>query len=504
MLLDNFEDVLDPGSFTVADPELAAALRTLLETGRHGVTVIVTSRFTPRDLVRIQAGRQKSLEMEEGLGRAEAAAMLREMDPDGHLGLRDAAPQLLEEARRRTDGNPRALELIKGILAADMSTDLEEVLAADLPPDLAEVLIGEAFRRLSRTEQAVLQAMAVYSTPLGPAATPEAINFLLAPFVAKVESRAVLGKLVHLRLVSRNRVSGLYSMREADAAYALSQAVPGETASHEDTAGEPPFTRCALFHRAADWFRGRRVAEGLRKTRDDLTAHLLEFEFRAAGGEYDAASSVLSEIDFDDLIKWGMHRSVIDLRERLEGHLSRHGERRYNASILGICYAHLGQLDDAVRFHERALAIARETGPPEAEAAELANLGYCRLEMGQTQAALRLFGESLETARATADRYREGVALSNIGCCHTNLGNSAAAEEHHRPALQIAVELGHRRDKANRLCNLARCRLDERRFADAAILASEAAAVAAETNDPGVGTEAQRALAWRISPWVTS
>jgi tetratricopeptide (TPR) repeat protein len=495
VLLDNFEDVSDQTTFAIADPDLAGALRTVLETGRHGVTVVLTTRFTPRDLVRTQPGRQKSLEMERGLGPDEAAAMLRDMDPDGHLGLRAAPQDLLEEARRRTDGNPRALELIKGILEADLNADLKDLLAADLPPDLAEVLVGEAFRRLGPAEQAVLQAVAICSTPLGPAATPDVVNFVLRPFVDGIDSAPLLGKLVHLRLTARSRTSGRYSMRDADIAYSLSQTDPGSQAVPTD--GEPPpFTRCVLYRRAADWFRDKRIPEDHRKTREDLDPHLTEFELRFAGGEYDAASDVLAEVDFDQLIQWGLQRAVIECRERLEGKLSRHGVRRYNASVLGICHADLGLIDDAVRFHERGLAIAHEFGTPEAESAELGNLGFCRLELGQTRSALQLFGEALALARAQSDRYREGVALSNIGCCHTNLGDLAAAEAHHRLALAIARELRHRRDEANRLCNLARCLLDAGRYAEAVALAADADRAARQCDDPAVRVEALRTLAW--------
>ena len=75
------------------------------------------------------------------------------MDADGKVGLRDASPALLAQARERTLGFPRALEHLFGILSADRNTTLEEILDDTrnlLPEKVVAVLVGEAFSRLIR------------------------------------------------------------------------------------------------------------------------------------------------------------------------------------------------------------------------------------------------------------------------------------------------------------------------------------------------------------------
>ena len=47
---------------------------------------------------------------------------------DGTVGLKTAPPALLDEARQRTRGYPRALEALFAILSADRYTTLREVL----------------------------------------------------------------------------------------------------------------------------------------------------------------------------------------------------------------------------------------------------------------------------------------------------------------------------------------------------------------------------------------
>ena len=128
MLLDNFEDLVDPATQAIHDAELDEALRALLNAGHHAVKVILTTRVAPRHLALIQPGRQCRLELDEGLPSPFAENILREMDRDGKVGLKAAAAALLDRARVRTRGYPRALEALYGILSADRYTTLEEIL----------------------------------------------------------------------------------------------------------------------------------------------------------------------------------------------------------------------------------------------------------------------------------------------------------------------------------------------------------------------------------------
>ncbi len=84
----------------------------------------------------------------------------------------------------------------------------------------------------------------------------------------------------------------------------------------------PPFSRFALQHRAAEWFKLARKPREAWKTLEDLAAQLAEFELRCAGEDYDTAAAVLLEIDFDYLILWGHYRLVTELHERLQGKIA--------------------------------------------------------------------------------------------------------------------------------------------------------------------------------------
>src|SRR5262249_49910315 len=82
VLLDQVEDIIDPsaGDFAVTDRALDEALRTLLTVPEHGVKAIVTTRVTPRALLRLRPERQRVLDLSEGLGSPYAEEVLRARD----------------------------------------------------------------------------------------------------------------------------------------------------------------------------------------------------------------------------------------------------------------------------------------------------------------------------------------------------------------------------------------------------------------------------------------
>jgi hypothetical protein len=128
LLLDNFEDIVDPATLNMTDPELEEGLRALLQLPEHGVKVIVTTRLATRSLALVEPGRQRRLDLDEGLSSPYAEQILQVMDVDGALGLKTADAALLNEARFRTRGYPRALEALFAILSVDRDTALPDLL----------------------------------------------------------------------------------------------------------------------------------------------------------------------------------------------------------------------------------------------------------------------------------------------------------------------------------------------------------------------------------------
>jgi tetratricopeptide (TPR) repeat protein len=444
----------------------------------------------------MQPARQRRLNLDEGLGSPYAENILKEMDPDGTLGLKTAPTELLTAAQARTGGYPRALEALVAILAADRDTSLSELLAetASLPGDVVEELVGEAFNRLDPLAQQVMHALAVYGLPV----PPVAVDFLLQPYLVAIDSAPVLGRLVNMQFVRRD--AGRYYLHQVDHDYALSHVPIGEPTDREAT--EPRFTRYGLRHQGAEYFEQTRIPRESWKQLDDLAPQLAEFELRYQGEEYDNAADVLLDID-DYLLLWGHYGLTVELHERLRRNVTdpdlkqvstgtlgtalyrmgryRQAIQRYEEALdlarrrenrsgegvwlnwLGNCYADLGDMRRAIELHEQALTIAREIGNRQGEAYCLGNLGNSYADLGQLQQAIELHEQALRIFREIGDRHGEASHLGNLGICYYNLGKLRRAIELHEQALGIAREIGDRDVEAMELINLGDC--DARRAA---------------------------------------
>jgi len=481
VLLDNFEDLIDAETLAIADEELDEALRALLTAAEHAVKVILTSRLPPRALLAVQPGVQQHVDLERGLPSPHAENILRELDRDGSLGLRDADDALLRLARERTRGFPRALELLAGILVGDRDTTLQELLAdaEQMPDNVVEALVGEAFNRLDPLAQQVMHALAIYREPV-PAV---AVDYLLQPF-RPVDSQPVLSRLVNMRFVRRD--AGRYYLHQVDLDYALQRIVEGEPS---DRVLDPlPFTQHALHDRAADYFEETRTPRETWRTLDDLAPQLAEFDMRCAAGDDEAAAVLLGDIGFDYLMLWGHFRLLIDLRKRLEGRLvdpttameNKHelgnalylsGDLRGAASLfqkvleiardeedrgweaaalgsLALAYSDLDEAARAVDLYEEALVIIRELGDRQMEGAALGNLSSIYASRGEIQRALDLSNEVLAIVREVADRQVEVNTLAGIASSHHALGDRQRAIEVGELALSLAREIGYRRGEA--------------------------------------------------------
>ena len=222
ILLDNMEDVLDADNAIKEEGLRLFVERCMLSPG--GARLVATSReqvaVTPAAL----SGARR-IPLREGLPEAEAMALLRELDQDGHLGLRDAPEADLRRAAQLTQGIPRALEILAGILDRDPTLRLSELLADEelFGEQVMEGLVAAGYQRLGKEEQRVMEALSVFNRPVD----ATAIAFLLQPWFPALDVRASLRRLVNSYFVNFNRATGEYSLHPMDREYVYRR-IPGE------------------------------------------------------------------------------------------------------------------------------------------------------------------------------------------------------------------------------------------------------------------------------------
>jgi tetratricopeptide (TPR) repeat protein len=475
VLLDNLESVMDTETETLSEPALGEALAAVLTAPAHAVTVIATTRVIPSALLKVEPARQRQLPLDKGLGSPDAENVLRELDDDGRLGLRDADEGLLDGLRDHTRGFPRALEAVKAILDGDPTLTPQDLLdrTRDLPEDqVVRVLVGDAYELLDAPGKQVMQALAVFPAPV----SAVGVDFLLRPVNPVTDAALILTRLVRRQLVRFH--DGLYHLHPIDRDYARSQLPPG---SPGDAAAA--FTLAGLQARAAGYYTQIRTPRESWRSLEDLRPQLAEFELRCETGDYDTAATVLDDIDFDYLRLWGHFRSLLELHGRIHGHITNPTLNAAHLSHLGNCHVNLGDYRQAIDLHTQALAIFSDTGNRQSEGAALGNLGRCRYRLGEYRQAIDLYTHALAIARDTRDRQNEGKELSLLALCHHSLGEYRQAIDLHTQALAIARDTGDRRGEGARLGNLGLCHESVGEYRQAIDLHTQALAIARDIGD---------------------
>jgi tetratricopeptide (TPR) repeat protein len=475
VLLDSLESVMDAERETLQEQALHEALSAVLTAPAHAVTVIATTRVMPTALVKVEPAAQGRLPLEQGLGSPDAETVLRALDDDGRLGLRDAPDELLDGLREHTLGLPRALEAVKAILDGDPTLTPRDLLdrTRDLPEDrVVRVLVGEAYDLLDPPAQQVMQALSVYPTPV----PVVGVDFLLRPVNPTIDAAPILTRLVRRQLVHFN--SGQYQLHPIDRDYARRQIPPGRP-------GDPPSasTLTGLQARAADYYAQVRTPRESWRTLEDVRPQLVEFELRCDTGNYTTAATVLRDIDSDPLQVWGHYRILVGLHQRIHGHITDPTVNATHLANLGICHFSLGDYRLAIDLHSQALAIARDLGDRYGESNALGNLGNCHYRLGDYQQAIDLHTQALAIARGTGDRRLEDIELTGLGICHFSLGDYRLAIELHSQALAIARDLGDRYGESNALGNLGNCHYRLGNYQQAVELHIQVLAIARGTGD---------------------
>jgi tetratricopeptide (TPR) repeat protein len=448
VLLDNLESVMDTERETLAEPALHQALSAVLTGPAHAVTMIATTRVTPTALLGVEPARQRQLRLTEGLDPRDARIVLRELDDDGRLGLRDAADDLLDGLCQHTRGNPRALEAVKAILDGDETLTPRDVLdrTRQLPSDqVVQVLVGEAYELLDGPAQRVMQALAVFPAPV----SAVGVDFLLRPVDPTTDAAPILTRLVRRQMVRFQ--DARYHLHPLDREYARARLPAGDTGDSLTA-----FTLTGLQALAADYYTQVRTPRESWRTLEDVRPQLAEFELRCAAGDYDTAATVLRDIDFDYLQTWGHYRTLVEMRGRIHGRIADPALNANHLGNLGNCHLSLGEYHRATDLYTQALAIARETGDRRGEGIDLGNLGNCHFSLGEYHRATDLYTQALAIDREIADRRGEGIDLCNLALCHYSLGDYRQAIDLITQALAIGRDTSDRYLEADALDYLGR------------------------------------------------
>jgi tetratricopeptide (TPR) repeat protein len=115
----------------------------------------------------------------------------------------------------------------------------------------------------------------------------------------------------------------------------------------------------------------------------------------------------------------------------------------------------LGDYPRAIDFQQQSLAIKREIGDRNGEAASLCNLGTAYHSLGDYPRAIDFHQQSLAIQREIGDRNGEANSLIGLGNAYKSLGDYPRAIDFQQQSLAIKREIGDRNGEALSLWNLS-------------------------------------------------
>ena len=132
-----------------------------------------------------------------------------------------------------------------------------------------------------------------------------------------------------------------------------------------------------------------------------------------------------------------------------------------------------GEVDEALRLHQEALAVCEGLGDKRSRAVTLGDIARLRAAKGEVDEALRLHQEALAVCEGLGDKRSRAVTLGDIARLRAAKGEVDEALRLHQEALGIVEGLGDKRERAVRLGDIARLRADKGEVDEALRLQNE-------------------------------
>ncbi|HTS38582.1 MAG TPA: protein kinase [Candidatus Solibacter sp.] len=144
----------------------------------------------------------------------------------------------------------------------------------------------------------------------------------------------------------------------------------------------------------------------------------------------------------------------------------------------------LGELKEALKMQQQSLDAFNQIGDRRGSSATINNLGNLYVEMGDFEQARKYFDQSLKLSREISYKRGEPYPLSGLGDVSLAQGDLEGATTKYQEALALCKEMNDEDFAAQLNVGLAVVALAEKRFADGANLAGQAAGVYEKSNVP--------------------
>lgn len=432
LFLDNLENLQDPISHKLLDPELESFFEITAKQGRN-LRILVTSRL-PLKLSNSIASQERRISLSAGLPLEHAIALLIDLDEDGQAHLREAPQEKLEMLVAKTRGFPRALEAVVGFLKNSSLSGLDELLRNNIlfSKEVTQIIVQQAIIRLSPISLQVMEGMAIFGRPV----TEGAIEFLLAPFMDTSDLHDILDGLVRSYFISYNKATKLFSMHPIDQEYCYYRIPVGTI---DDVSKHIPiYSRYGLHYRAAECYKLQRRPKDQWNDFSDIVPMLNEFDQHVICENYDSAASILLDVEYQFLSVQGHYNLAAKMFESLKNKIK---DKRIEMECdhrLARSYYSVGKMQKSVNEDNKALSIAVSLNDQIMQATCLGGMGFSSSALGKPRVAMSYYERALKVLPAEEDMVGRAWYLNGMGISFFDLGQYSKAYEYYLKGYSIA------------------------------------------------------------------
>jgi tetratricopeptide (TPR) repeat protein len=435
LVLDNFEILIDPQANKPLKPGFSDLIEKANEiTGRS--RILFTSWESPAS----ERGIRPECYPIGGLDETAAIQLLR------RNGLTEPDTRL-KEAVRLCGSHPLALILLAQLVREGVET-LSGILTDNTlwlgeKGEVAERILDKVYKeRLNEEEQKLLQYVSLYRAPVPLQAIVAVAN--ASGWTEAVIKKTALG-------LSRKSL-----LQKAGENY-------WEESLIQNYAYNKLVDKVERHKRACEYYLSLPLPENPTK-KEDVQPFIEAHHHACMAKEYDKAAKIIFDYKLnEDLEKWGNHRTLVDLCERIlpKDHLKDDpilSDIQIHGHVLGstgIAYSAMCEERKAIEYYEKALKIFQKIGDKQGESASLGNLGRAHIVLGKPKGAIVYYEKALRIAQEVGDKRSEGTRLGNIGNAYNNLGEYGMAIVYYERAKKIAHEIDDRRNEGVWLGNIA-------------------------------------------------
>ena len=483
IVLDNLESVMDDENRILQG---YAALRQFIDAFLeydHASLLIATSRRVlslSSDVEIASIGRWIQISLDTGLPENFAVSLLRKLDTDGRLGIRDATDEILGIIVRRFLCIPRTLETLVATLLHRPTWTLDTLLAnVSLLSRLIEYPARELFASLpSDQERLVMQALAVYGKPVPSAA--------LRSILPALSVDQILDDLFRNFVVNHDR--GQFWLHPLDRQYAYNQ-IPDQGSD---------YSKPVLHNLAAKYYRSVPCPpKGKRSSLEDVAPMLDALDQLLAAGQVEDAAKLFIENGLhEDLYWWGYYFLLADLCRRFlnldvspDGKIILHiqmgkvhrnlgnleeAKKTYEYALpyidnsndvrseiglyiaLGDVYYYLNDINRSLIYHRQAERLLATNPNPILQSENTGDMANVMWAKGEYKEAQEMYERAIAFSRDATNKIHEGIWNGGLGNVHSSLfinsgdiPNREKAISHYLKAIEIAKETNDRRHESH-------------------------------------------------------